>query len=99
MGSHLQISPEKFDWVQLRVLAWTLKEIHRVVSKPLICCLAVVFMVIALLEGEPSAQSEVLNPLDLVFIKDVSVHCSVQLSPDPGQSPCPCCYREKKHTT
>ncbi len=34
------------------------------------CC---VFRVIVLLEGEPSAQSEVLNALDWVFIKAISI--------------------------
>ena len=33
-----------------------------------------------LLEGEPSPQSEVFSALQQVFIKDLSVLCSVQLS-------------------
>ncbi len=41
------------------------------------CC---VLWVIVLLEGEPSAQSEVLNALDWVFIKAISIFCCVELS-------------------
>ena len=33
--------------------------------------------------GEPSTQSEFLSALDHIFIKDLSVHCSVNLSLDP----------------
>jgi hypothetical protein len=32
------------------------------------------------LEGEPSPRSEVLSPLEQVFIKDLSVLCSIHLS-------------------
>ncbi len=32
-----------------------------------------------MLEGEPSAQSEVLSPVEQVFIEDISVLCSIQL--------------------
>ena len=38
---------------------------------------------LGLLEGEPSPQSEVLSALEQVFIKDLSVLCSVHLSLDP----------------
>ena len=38
------------------------------------------------LEGEPSPQSEVLNALEQVFIKDRSVLCYIHLSLDPEQS-------------
>ena len=75
------------DWVQVRALAGPHKDIHRVVLKPLLCCLGCVLWVIVLLEDEPSAQSEVLSTLDQVFIKDISVLCSVQLSLNPDQSP------------
>jgi hypothetical protein len=40
-------------------------------------------MVVVLLEGEPSTQSEVLSALEQVFIKDVSVLFYVHLSLDP----------------
>ena len=90
MDRYFQVSPEMFDWVQVRALAGPLKDIHRVVPKPLLRCLGCVLRLIVLLEGEPSAQSEVLSALDQVFIKDISVLCSVQLSLTPDQSPSPC---------
>ncbi len=31
-----------------------------------------------MLEGEPSAQSEVLSPVEQVFIEDISVLCTLQ---------------------
>ena len=88
MDSHFQVSPEMFDWVQVRALAGPLKDIHRVVPKPLLHCLGCVLQVIVLLEGEPSAQSEVLSTLDQVFMKDIYVSLAVQLSLNPDQSPC-----------
>ena len=54
----------------------------RLVLKRLLCCLGCVLRVIVLLEGEPSPQSEVLSALEKVFIKDLSVLCSVRLSLD-----------------
>ncbi len=36
-----------------------------------------------MLGGEPSAQSEVLSAVEQVFIEDISVLCSIQLSLDP----------------
>ena len=45
--------------------------------------LAVLLRVLVLLEGEPSPQFEVLNILEQIFIKALSVLCSVQLSLDP----------------
>ena len=77
------VSPEMFDQVQVRALAGPLKDIQRLIPKPLMSCLGRVFRVIVLLEGEPSPQSEVLSALEQVFIMDLSVHCSVHLSLDP----------------
>ena len=51
-----------FDWVKVRALAGPLKD------KPLLHYLDCVLRVIVLLEGEPSAQSEVLSALDQVYI-------------------------------
>ena len=85
----VQVSPEMLDWIQVRSLAGTLEDIHRVVPQTLPSCLGRVLWVIVLLEDEPSAQSEVLSALDQVFIKDISVLCSVQLSLNPDQSPSP----------
>ena len=66
------------DRVQVLALAGPLKDIQRLVPKPR--CLGCVLMVIVLLEGEPSHQSEDLSALEQVFIKDLSVLCSVDLS-------------------
>jgi hypothetical protein len=59
--------------VQVRSLAGPLKDIQRLVSKPLLRCLGCVLWVIVLLEGEPSPQSEVLSTPEQVFFKDRSV--------------------------
>ena len=72
-----------FDGVQVRALAGSFKGIQRLVPKPLLRCLGCVLRVIVLLESEPSPQSEVLSALEQVFIKDLSVLCSVHLSLDP----------------
>ena len=42
-------------------LWWPLKDIQRLVPKPLLYCLGCVLRVVVLLEGEPSPQSEVLS--------------------------------------
>jgi hypothetical protein len=68
------------DWVQFRVLAGPLKDIQKLVLKPLLCCLGCVLRVVVLLEGGPSPQSEVLSDLEQVFIK---VLCSVHLCLNP----------------
>ena len=70
-------------YFQVRALAGPLKDIQRLVPKPLLGCLGCVLRVIVLLEGEPSPQSEVLSALEQVFIKDLSVLCSVHLCLDP----------------
>ena len=51
-----------------------------------------VFQIIVLLNSEPSAQSEVLSRLDQVF-KHISVLCSLQLSLNTDESPCPFCWK------
>ena len=76
---YFHISPEMFDRVQVQALAGPLKEIQRLVTKSLLCCLACVLRFVVLLEGEPSPLSEVLSALEQVFIKDLSVLCSVHL--------------------
>ena len=63
--------PERFDQVQVRALAGPLKDIQRLVPKPLLRCGGCVLRVIVLLEVEPSPQSEVLSTLEQVFIKDL----------------------------
>ena len=61
-------SQEMFDQVLVWALAGPLKDIQRLVPKPLLRCLACVLRVIVLLEGDPSPKSEVLNTLEQVFI-------------------------------
>ena len=71
-----------FDQVQVRVLVGPLKDIERLVPKPLLHCLVCVLRVVVLLEGEPLPQSEVLSTLEQVSIKDLSVICPVNLCLD-----------------
>ena len=66
LHSYFQVSPEMFDGVQVQALARPLKDIQRLVPKPLLCCLECVLMVIVLLEGEPSPQAEVQSALEQV---------------------------------
>ena len=82
MHSYFQVS-ELFDLVHVWALAGPLKHIQRLALKPLMCCLGCVLRVVVVFEGEPSPQSEVLRALEQVFIKDLSVLCSVHLSLDP----------------
>ena len=63
----------------VRALAGPLKGFQILVPKPLLRCLGRVLRVTVLLEGEPSPQSGVLSALEQVFIKDLSVLCSVHL--------------------
>ena len=72
LHSYFQASPEMFGRVQVRVLAGPLKDIQRLVPKPLLRCLGGVLGVVVLLEGEHWPQSEVLSTLEQVFIKDHS---------------------------
>ena len=80
---YFQVSPVMFDQVQVRALAGPLKDIQRIVLKSLQHCLGCVLRVVVLLEGETTHQSEVLSTLEQVFIKALSVLCSVHLYLDP----------------
>ena len=71
LHSYFQVSPEMFHRVQIWALAGPLKDIQRLVPKPLLRCLGCVLRAVVLLEGEPSPQSEVLSALEQVFIKDL----------------------------
>jgi len=75
-------------WVYVR--AGPFKNSHGVVVKPLLCYFSGVLRVIALLEGEPSAQSEVQSTLEKVFAQDIPVLGHIHLSLDCNQSSCPC---------
>ena len=77
LHSYFQVSPEMFHQVQVRAQAGTLKDIQRLVPKPFLRCPGCVLRVVVMLEGEPSPQSEVLSALEQVFIKDLSVHLSL----------------------
>ncbi len=54
------------------------------------CC---VLRVIVLLEGKHSAQSEVLNTLDWVFIKAISIFWCIELFFYSDESLSPCCWK------
>ena len=71
-------SAEMFDRVQIHALAGPLKDIQRLVLKPLLRCLGCVLRVV-----EPSPQSGVQSALEQVLIKDLSLLFSVHLSLDP----------------
>ncbi len=69
------------------------KNSHGVVVKPLLRYFSCVLRVIVLLEGKPSAQSEVLSTLEKVFVQDIPVLGRIHLSLDCNQSSCPCSWK------
>ena len=75
-----------FDRVQVWALAGPLKDNQRLFPMPLLRCLGGVLRVNVLLKGEPSTQSAILSDLEQVFIKDLSVHCSIHIYLDPDLS-------------
>ena len=79
LHSFFQVYPEMFDQIKVWALAGPLKDVQRLVPKPLLCFIGCVLRVVVLLEGEPSPQSEFLSALEQVFIKDLSVLCAFQL--------------------
>ena len=93
VDSHFQISPEMFDWVQVRALAGPLKDIQGVVPKPLLRCLGCMLKVIVLLEGEPLAQCEALSTLDPVLLR-ISLYFAPFSFPSTVTSPpSPCRWK------
>ncbi len=72
---------------------WPFKNSHGVVVKPLLRYFICVLRVIVLLEGKPSAQSEVLSTLEKVFVQDIPVLGRIHLSLDCNQSSCPCSWK------
>ncbi len=52
-----------------------------------------VHRVTVLLEGKPSAQSVVLNALDWVFIKAISIFWCIELLFSSDESLSPCCWK------
>ena len=57
LHSYFQVSPEMLDRVQVRALAGPLKDIQRLVPKPVLRCLGCVLRVVVLVEGEFSPPS------------------------------------------
>ena len=74
-------------------LAGPLKDIQRLVPKPLLCCIGCVLRVVVLLEGKPSPHSEVLSTVEQVFIKDLSILCSIHNCLDLDYSPSTCHWK------
>jgi hypothetical protein len=62
--SYFLVSPEMLDRVQVQAWAEPLKDIQRLVPKPLLRYLGCVLRVIVLLEGDLLPQSEVLSTLE-----------------------------------
>ena len=76
MECHFQVSPAMIDWVQGS--SWATQG---VLPKPLLHFFGC--------ESKSSTQSVVLSALDQVFIKYISVLCSIQLFLNPDLSPSP----------
>ena len=79
LHSFFKVSPEVFDRVQVRAQAGPLKDIQRLVLKPLLCFLGGVLVV--LLEGEPLSQSEVLSALWSRFLSRISLYLTAFIFP------------------
>lgn len=73
VNRHFQVSPELYDWAQVRSLAGPHSQrsgLWRFVSKPILHCLCRGIGVFILLDSEPSTQSEVLSTRDqIIFIE------------------------------
>ena len=68
-------SLEMFDRVQARAPAGPLKDIQRLVPKPLVHCLGCVLTVIVLLEGQSSNQKYLSHAPNTTGIVDLTVKC------------------------
>ena len=81
LKSYLHVSLEELDRVQVRDLAGPLKDIQILVPKPLLSCLGCTVCLDSLFCWKVNLppQSEVLSVLEQVFIKDLSVLCSIHL--------------------
>lgn len=85
--AYFQISPKTFGRVQVWALAELLKDIRRVVQKPLLSCLGFLLKFFGLSEDEPLLQSEDHSALEQVNINDDYVHCCIYLSLDLDNIP------------
>ncbi len=76
-----------FRFLQKYLIEFKPGHIHRFVYETLLLC---VHRVIVLLQGKPSAQCEVMNALDWVFIKAISIFWCIELffHSDVSLSPC-----------
>ncbi len=72
---------------------WAIQEQSRSCCEALLRYFSCVLRVIVLLEGKPSAQSEVLSTLEKVFVQDIPVLGHIHLSLDCNQSSCPCSWK------
>ena len=75
LHSYFHVSSEMFDQFQFRALAGSLKDIQRLVPKPLLRCLGCMLRVIVLLEDEPSTTvwalwSRLSSRISLYFFLD-----------------------------
>ncbi len=73
------------NWVYVRALAGPFKNSHGVVVKPLLHYFSCVLRVIVLLEGKPSAQSEVLSTLEK-FSSRISLYLAAFIFPSIATS-------------
>ncbi len=71
---------------------WAIQNSHGVLWSHSFVILAVCLGSL-LLEGKPSAQSEVLSTLEKVFVQDIPVLGRIHLSLDCNQSSCPCSWK------
>ncbi len=69
---------------------WAIQEQSRSCCEATPSYFSCVLRLIVLLEGKPSAQSEVLSTLEKVFVQDIPVLGRIHLSLDCNQSSCPC---------
>ncbi len=72
---------------------WAIQEQSRSCCEATPSYFSCVLRVIVLLEGKPSAQSEVLSTLEKVFVQDIPVLGRIHLSLDCNQSSCPCSWK------
>ena len=59
------------DQLKVLALAGPLRDIQRLVPKPILHCVGCVLRVVVLLEGEPSTQAEVTTALEQVLVMDL----------------------------
>lgn len=73
VSSHFQILPTMFNWLQAWALTGSLKDIHTVALRPLLC-LGCVFRVVVLSEHEALSQPEVQSALELLILSFIFLY-------------------------